>query len=181
MEAPKPALPEVAFVGRSNVGKSSLINCLVNIKNFARVSKQPGKTRTINYFSIDDSIYFVDLPGYGFAKTSKKEQLNWQKAIEGYLLNSPHLKMLFVLIDSKVGAKESDRQLVEWLEYHRIPYTLVATKADKLSRSARQQQIEKIRKALGVGEAQPIFIFSAKDRTGKRELLDFIGQLIRSI
>ncbi|RMF61464.1 MAG: YihA family ribosome biogenesis GTP-binding protein [Calditrichaeota bacterium] len=178
-DAPTPPLPEVAFVGRSNVGKSSLINCLVNIKNFARTSKQPGKTRTINYFSISDSCYFVDLPGYGFARTSKKEQKQWQAAIESYLLNSEQLRMVFVLVDSKVGAKESDLQLIEWLKYHQIPHTIVATKVDKVSRSARDKQLSMLRKQLKLNDNTHIFVFSAKDRTGRNELLGFIGQIIR--
>lgn len=179
-ERPTPALPEIAFAGRSNVGKSSLINCLVNIKNFARVSKQPGKTRTINYFSVDNRFYLVDLPGYGFAKISKNAQLNWQRVIESYLLNNQQLRSILVLIDSKVGAKENDRQLIEWLDFNRVPYRVVATKVDKISRSERSIQARKIREALKQERNEPLLFFSAKDRTGREELLKYIGELLES-
>lgn len=177
-ERPKPALPEIAFVGRSNVGKSSLINCLVNIKNFARVSKQPGKTRMINYFSVDNAFYLVDLPGYGFAKVARSAQVDWQQMIEAYLLNNPQLRCILVLIDSKVGAKENDRQLVEWLEFNRAPYRLVATKVDKISRSERAVQARKIREALNQDPQKPLLFFSAKDRTGREDILKYIAELL---
>jgi len=177
-DSPKPALPEIAFVGRSNVGKSSLVNCLVNIKNFARVSKQPGKTQTINYFSVDERFYLVDLPGYGFAKVSKQAQKGWQKFLEDYLLNSRQLRMLMLLIDSKVGPKENDRQLVEWLEYHKIPYRIIATKADKISKSARATQAKLIQGKLNQNPQEPLIFFSAKDRTGRQEILKFISEIL---
>lgn len=177
-ERPIPALPEIAFVGRSNVGKSSLINCLVNVKNLARVSKQPGKTRAINYFSVDNRFYLVDLPGYGFAKVSKSAQVDWQRVIEAYLLNNQQIRRILVLIDSKVGAKENDRQLIEWLEFNRAPYRVVATKVDKISRSERAVQARKIREALNQSRNEPLLFFSAKDRTGREELLKYIGELL---
>ncbi len=178
-DPPSPRFPEVAFVGRSNVGKSSLINCLLHRKNIARVSKQPGKTRTLNYFLIDDCCYFVDLPGYGFARISKKEKAGWQKAIEGYLLNSPYLRMVLVLVDGKVGAKDSDLQLVEWLEDHQIPLTIIATKIDKVTRGARAAQLKNIRQSLNLTGETPVILFSAKDSTGRNETLKLIEQAIR--
>ncbi len=173
-EKPVPVLPEFAFVGRSNVGKSSLINTLVNIRHFARVSKKPGKTRTINFFNIDNRCYFVDLPGYGYARASRQEQRVWQKAIEPYLLKNPQLRLLFVLVDAKVGAKESDRQLITWLQYHGVPFQVIATKADQISRSARQKQQHSICTQLNLPSSYPLIFFSAKDRTGRQEVLKII-------
>ncbi len=169
-EGPHPPLPEFAFVGRSNVGKSSLINTLVNIKNFARVSKQPGKTRAVNYFIINDAFYLVDLPGYGFAKVSKAEKQKWQEAIEGYLLENPRLQLLFVLVDAKVGVKPADEQLVEWLQYHHIPFQVIATKADQIGRSKWQGAIQEIQKRLRLLPDQPVILFSAKTRLGRDEV-----------
>jgi len=170
-ERPENKLPEVAFVGRSNVGKSSLINCLVNIHNFARVSKKPGKTRTINYFNIDEKFYLVDLPGYGFAKISKSERQKWQKAIEPYIKENPHLKRLYVLIDAKVGPKESDQQLIHWLRYEGIPFEIVATKADQISRGKQKSQEKLIREKLALSNDTPVLFFSAKNRMGRQELI----------
>lgn len=179
-DSPKPPKPEIAFVGRSNVGKSSLINCLVNINNFARVSKQPGKTRTINFFSINDKFYLVDLPGYGFAKTSKKEQQNWQVALENYLLNSPNLKTLFVLIDCKVGPKANDLQMIEWLAYNNIPYKIIATKADKLSKTAQNSQVKLISEQLQLPPEEAPILFSVKNRTGRKEVINNITGILRT-
>ncbi len=178
-EAPRPALPEVAFVGRSNVGKSSLINTLINMKNLARVSKQPGKTRTINFFSVDDIFYLVDLPGYGFAKTSKTEQLAWQQAIEGYLLGSEQLRILYVLIDCKVGAKDNDVQLVEWLRFKNVPFKIIATKIDRISNTARATQANNIVKMLHLADKKDIIFFSAKKRIGKGALWGEISRKVK--
>ncbi|NOX38246.1 MAG: YihA family ribosome biogenesis GTP-binding protein [Calditrichaeota bacterium] len=177
-EKPFPELPEIAFVGRSNVGKSSLINTLVNIRNFARVSKKPGKTRTINFFNIDNRCYFVDLPGYGYAKAPKTEQKKWQRAIEPYLLENPKLRLLFVLVDAKVGAKDSDRQLIEWLQYHRIPFQIVATKADQISQGKWQKQRQLICEQLHLPADYPLIFFSAKNRTGRQDILGLIEKLL---
>ncbi len=179
-DSPKPPKAEIAFVGRSNVGKSSLINCLVNIKNIARVSKQPGKTRTINYFSIDEKFYLVDLPGYGFAKTSKKEQQIWQGALEAYLLKSPYLKTLFLLIDIKVGLKNNDLQMVEWLEYNQIPYRIIATKVDKINKSVRTTQAKQISEQLNLSSDESLILFSVKDRTGRREVIRLIDRILKT-
>jgi GTP-binding protein len=177
-DAPQPALPEIAFVGRSNVGKSSLINTLTNIKNLAKVSKQPGKTRSINYFLVDDKFYLVDLPGYGFAKISQSEQKKWQEAIEGFLLNSPSLLMLYVLIDSKVGAKSNDVQLVEWLRYNKVPFSVIATKADRISRTEQQRQEKAIRQALAMAESERLLLFSSKSRLGRGALTGEIMAMV---
>lgn len=177
-DAPQPALPEIAFVGRSNVGKSSLINALVNIRNFARVSKQPGKTQSINFFSVDDRFYLVDLPGYGFAKTSRGLQITWQRAIEGYLLNSRNLRKLMILIDARVGVKSSDLQLIEWVKFNRIPAALVATKIDKVGRGKRRQQLSAIATATGAQGNLELHMFSAKDKSGKPEILKLMFEAL---
>ncbi|MCB0275324.1 MAG: YihA family ribosome biogenesis GTP-binding protein [Calditrichaeota bacterium] len=177
-DAPDPVLPEMAFVGRSNVGKSSLINCLIARKNLARVSKQPGKTRSINYFRIDEAFYLVDLPGYGFARASRGEKETWRKAIEGYLLNSPQLKMLFVLVDGRVGAKESDIMLVEWLRHNNIPHQIVATKIDKVKSSQMARQQKDIQNALGLGEDNRLIAFSAITQAGRGALTGLMGRIL---
>jgi GTP-binding protein len=176
-EKPKPSLPEVVFAGRSNVGKSSLINCLVNQRNFARISKKPGKTQTINFFDIDNQFYLVDLPGYGFARRSMKEKSNWNEAIEDYLLNNRELLVLFALIDSKVGVKENDRQLIEWMAYNQIPFQIIATKVDQVPKSKRQAQANRIRELLGLANEAPVIFFSSKDRTGREEVIKYLSNL----
>ena len=132
---PRQGLPEVAFVGRSNVGKSSLINRLLRVKRLALTSSTPGKTRKINLFRISDKLFFVDLPGYGFARVSKTERGSWQGMIEGYLLGSEQLRLLILLIDARHGPQANDRQMVEWLEHEQLPFQIVLTKADKLKRN----------------------------------------------
>jgi GTP-binding protein len=177
-EKPKPPLPEIVFSGRSNVGKSSLINCLVNQRNFARVSKKPGKTQTINFFNIDNQFYLVDLPGYGFARRSKLQKSNWDKGIEDYILNSRELLVVFVLIDSKVGVKENDQRLIEWLAFHQIPFKIIATKVDQIAKSKRPAQANLIRDELNLSTDSRILFFSSKDRTGKEEVLGYISNLL---
>ena len=168
---PKPYLPEFAFAGRSNVGKSSLINCLVNRSNFAHVSKNPGKTRTINYYQINDVFYLVDLPGYGFARVSKSEKGSWQKMIENYLIQNHYLKTVFVLIDCRVGLKKSDLELFEWLHFHLIPFTIILTKADQVNRNGQAKRISELLATLRHVSRNQILIFSAKNRLGREELL----------
>ena len=180
-EKPKPALPEVVFAGRSNVGKSSLINCLVNQKNFARVSKKPGKTQAINFFNIDDQFYLVDLPGYGFARRSMLQKSNWNEAIEDYLLNNHELLVLFTLIDSKVGVKENDRQLIEWLAFNQVPFQIIATKVDQIPKSKKHSQANHIREKLGLSNEAPILFFSVKDRTGRGEVLKYLADLLNQL
>ena len=168
---PKPYLPEFAFAGRSNVGKSSLINCLVNRSNFAHVSKNPGKTRTINYYQINDVFYLVDLPGYGFARVSKSEKGSWQKMIENYLIQNHYLKTVFVLIDCRVGLKKSDLELFEWLHFHLIPFAIILTKADQVNRNGQAKMISELLATLRHVSRNQILIFSAKNRLGREELL----------
>ena len=168
---PKPYLPEFAFAGRSNVGKSSLINCLVNRSNFAHVSKSPGKTRTINYYQINDVFYLVDLPGYGFARVSKSEKKSWQKMIENYLIHNHYLKTVFVLIDCKVGLKKSDLELFEWLQFHLITFVIIVTKADRINRNGQSKIISELLATLRQVNRKQIIIFSAKTRQGREEIL----------
>ncbi|WP_456442289.1 ribosome biogenesis GTP-binding protein YihA/YsxC [Caldithrix abyssi] len=157
----KPVYPEVAFLGRSNVGKSSLINAVLGKRNLALTSSSPGKTRGINYFLVDKKYFFVDLPGYGFAKISKIERLKWQKLIESYLLQSKLLKILCLLIDSRRDIMESDAQMVDWLQYQEKPFFIVLTKTDKLSKNQLRQVIKKYQDYFPDNHILP---FSIKDK-----------------
>ena len=134
-DLPKPVYPEVAFIGRSNVGKSSLINAVLGKKNLARISSSPGKTRGINYYLIDQKYFFVDLPGYGFAKLSKSERLKWQKLIETYLREAKNLKLICLLVDSRHDLMKNDLEMAQWLQYHERPFCLILTKTDKISKN----------------------------------------------
>ncbi|MBR4490969.1 YihA family ribosome biogenesis GTP-binding protein [bacterium] len=168
---PDDGRPEFAFIGRSNVGKSSLMNMLLGRKNLVKTSKKPGKTVLLNYFSVNDSFYFVDLPGYGFASRSKSEQDLWRVVIEKYLRTRKSLADIFLLIDSRHGILPNDEQMIEFLDHYRIGYTPVFTKTDKLTKTelsaARQKN-------------QGSFFASAADGSGKEELLDHIRQILES-
>jgi len=171
---PAPLPCEIAVVGRSNVGKSSLINCLTNNYKLAKISQTPGKTRLINYFLLNNSFYLVDLPGYGFAKRSKDEQRDWGDLIGGYLA-SGRPKHLFLLLDIRHEPSPEDRQMFRWTLYSGVPFTLVATKADKIGRSQRAVAANKAAKLLG---APPFAIpFSSEERLGRDALLERIGQI----
>ncbi len=139
-QRPQPPLPEIGFVGRSNVGKSSLLNALTNRKRIAKVSSTPGKTQTINYFLVDHSFYFVDLPGYGFAKIAKSIHKSWQNMIEKYILHSEQLRVLTILMDIRRTLQKPDAQMTDWLNYLNIPYLVVLTKSDKLNKQKLNQQ-----------------------------------------
>lgn len=139
-DRPELELPEIAFAGRSNVGKSSLLNAVFNVKRLAKVSSTPGKTKLINYFHAANRVYFVDLPGYGYAKISKRVTKQWQGMIEEYLLRSDNLQFLCLLIDSRHELMKSDLAMVDWLNYYRIPYIIILTKTDKLSKNKQNQQ-----------------------------------------
>ncbi|HID38374.1 MAG TPA: YihA family ribosome biogenesis GTP-binding protein [Calditrichaeota bacterium] len=141
-DRPEPYLPEIAFVGRSNVGKSSLLNALLGRKKLALVSSTPGKTRLINYFLINNAYYFVDLPGYGYAKISKKEVAKWQSMIETYLLNSKQLKLVLLLVDVRREPMAADKQMADWLNYYQIPFAFVLTKTDKISNNQLQKAVK---------------------------------------
>lgn len=172
---PAPLACEIAVVGRSNVGKSSLINCLCNNHKLAKTSQTPGKTRLINYFLLNQSFYLVDLPGYGFARTSKTQQQEWGDLIGDYL-RSGRPKHLFLLIDIRHEPSPEDRQMFQWTLYSGVPFTLVATKADKVAKSQRSVLANKAAKLLG---APPFAIpFSAEEKIGAEALLNRIGQIV---
>lgn len=175
---PKDNLKEIAFAGRSNVGKSSLINCLLNRKNIARTSSTPGKTRQLNYIKINDKFYFVDLPGYGFAKVSKQERVQWQQLIESFVTQSLNLVGVVSIIDCRVGPTKLDLQLLDWLKNLQLPNILIATKSDKLSKSALLNQIKKVSNQLSVNIPDKIIPFSAVNGTGKKEVWRGIIQLM---
>ena len=170
-------LLEFAFVGRSNVGKSSLINALTGVKNLAKTSSTPGLTKMINYFLINNSFKFVDLPGYGYAKTGQKHIANWAGLMEKYLLNSTLLKTVFVLVDSRHEPSELDKMMIEFLNHYQIPYMLIATKVDKLAKSKIPQNLSKIAKTLGV-RRELILPFSSETLFGKDKILDYIETVL---
>ncbi len=179
-DRPRRLLPEFAFAGRSNVGKSSLINCLVNRKNIAKVSKRPGKTRTINYFVINNQFYLVDLPGYGFARVSHGELRQWKRMLEEFILKNDRLVKLYVLIDALVGLQKNDLQLFEWLNHYRIPFHIVATKADRINNTARIKLINTVMETLRIKNKEAIILFSSKTRLGRDQLLTDIAHALRS-
>ena len=166
-------VPEFAFVGRSNVGKSSLINNLVGVKGLAKTSSTPGKTKMINYFDINDSFRFVDLPGYGFAKVGKSQLDVWSSILGGYLENSSSLLCVFVLLDIRHLPTEQDKQMIKYLVFHNIPFMIIATKADKIAKSKTKQAVSVIANALSLREE--IFIISSSENSvGKMEILKAI-------
>ena len=172
---PPAACCEIAVVGKSNVGKSSLINSLCNNHKLARTSQTPGKTRLINFFLLNRAFHLVDLPGYGFARAGKEEQRSWSGLIEAYL-GSGRVTHLFLLLDIRHAPTADDRQMYQWLLYYGVPFTLVATKSDKLARSRRQQAANAAAKALG---APPFAIpFSAQTGEGRAALTERIGQIL---
>lgn len=153
-------LPEIAIAGKSNVGKSSFINFFTNNKKLARTSSEPGRTRLLNYFKLNDELIFVDLPGYGFARVSDKEKSKWAKLIDGYLLTSTRLINVFLLLDIRHEAGEHDKMLAHFLYHNNIPFTVIATKADKLSRSAQSKAKRALASSIGVGEGDIILTSS---------------------
>ncbi len=153
---------QFAFVGRSNVGKSSLLNALCNRKSLAKTSATPGRTRLINVFLVNDEFYFVDLPGYGYAKASKTEQAGWQSLIGGYLENSQNLKLVFVLVDSRHEPTEKDLQMLQYLYAYQIPFKIIATKIDKLNKSELNKNKTMLSSCLGVGVDDILFVSSEK-------------------
>ncbi|MDI9510334.1 MAG: YihA family ribosome biogenesis GTP-binding protein [Clostridiales bacterium] len=166
--------PEIAFAGKSNVGKSSLINSLINRKALARTSSQPGKTQTINYYNINDTLYFVDLPGYGYAKTAETIREKWGKMVEGYLMTSKQLKLVFLLIDIRHEPSQNDISMYQWIVYHGFMPVIIATKMDKLKRSQIAKHVKMIREGLGAGAETKIFPFSSLTKQGKDEVWAYI-------
>ena len=170
--------PEVAFAGKSNVGKSSLINALMNRKSLARTSAQPGKTQTINYYNVNDQIYFVDLPGYGFARANESVKAQWGKMIEDYLHKSKQLKRVFLLIDIRHKPSENDRIMYEWILRNGYQPIIVATKLDKINRSQVQKQLKLIKTTLEVTPGTIMVPFSATTKQGREEIYEILDGLI---
>lgn len=175
---PENECPEFAFAGKSNVGKSSLINALMNRKAFARTSSQPGKTQTINFYNINDALYYVDLPGYGYAKVSVEVKAKWGKMIERYLQKSPMLKCVFLLVDIRHEPSENDKLMYDWIlsnGYHPI---IIATKLDKIKRSQVQKQVKIVRQGLGMEKDGIIIPFSAETKQGRDEIWALIEDIM---
>ena len=172
---------EMAFWGRSNVGKSSLLNVLWNRKSMARISAQPGKTQTINYYNVNDLCYMVDLPGYGYAKVSKELAAKWMKMIETYLDTSEALRVVFLLIDIRHEPSKKDVEMYRLLYEKGFNPLIIATKADKISKGAKDKQIALIRKTRGADKETPILPFSALNRDGKEEIWEYIDYFVNEI
>ncbi len=180
-QLPTDGLPEIALVGRSNVGKSSLINKLCGKKNLAFISSTPGKTQALNYFLINESFYIVDLPGYGYARVPEHVKAGWSKLIENYLSNREQIKLVLHIVDARHEPTELDKMMAGWLDYFKIPYIIVITKIDKIARSKVARQVEMIKNAFGkLRYCQDFVTFSAITGVGKNELLSIIEKYISS-
>ena len=176
-QLPIPDMPEIAFAGRSNVGKSSLINRLIKRKNLVKTSGKPGKTQSLNFFLLDNSLYLVDLPGYGYAKVSKKMQASWQALITGYLESRENLKCVIVIVDLRHAMKIVDLQLVDWLRSRGVPFLLVYTKADKLSANQRSKNGAILDAGFGVSTSERQ-LFSAKTGMGRDSLIQSLDSFL---
>ena len=170
---PGQGLPEIAMAGKSNVGKSSMINSLLGNSKLARISSEPGKTRLVNFYRVNDQFWLVDLPGYGFAKAPKAERERWAAMIEGYLEGSGHLKRVLHLVDIRHAPTREDQMMVDYLRHYDIPFTVVATKADKLSRAARGRSIPVICRTLAV-QPWEVIPYSSEDGTGREKILELL-------
>lgn len=177
---PENTKPEIAFAGKSNVGKSSLINALMNRKSLAKTSQQPGKTQTINFYNINDVMYLVDLPGYGYAKVSESEKQKWGKMIENYLHQSKQLKAVFLLIDIRHAPSANDKMMYEWIDYQGYQPIIIATKSDKIKRSQLQKNVKIIREGLGLKKESIIIPFSAETKQGRDEIWKLMDGLLES-
>ena len=175
---PKNTVPEIAFAGKSNVGKSSLINGLMNRKSLARTSSSPGKTQTINFYNINHEMYLVDLPGYGYAKVSQTEKEQWGKLIERYLHQSEQLRAVFLLVDIRHKPSENDKLMYEWIVHNGYAPIIIATKADKLKRSQIQKHIKEVRDGLDLPSQTTVIPFSAQTKQGREEIWNLIEELL---
>lgn len=178
---PDNVYPEAAFAGKSNVGKSSLINALMNRKSLARTSAQPGKTQTINYYNINDALYFVDLPGYGFARVSESVKAQWGKMVERYLKRSKQLRAVFLLIDIRHAPSENDRIMYDWICANGYKPILIATKLDKIKKSQIQQQRQLILKTLEAKEETVLIPFSAETKQGREEIYEILDGIMEQL
>ena len=169
---------EVAFAGKSNVGKSSMINALLNRKSLARTSAQPGKTQTINFYNVNDAMYLVDLPGYGYAKTSASEKEKWGKMIENYLHTSKKLQAVFLLIDIRHDPSANDKMMYDWMVYQRVTPIIISTKLEKIKRSQIQKDVKAIREGLKVKPGTVIIPFSSETKQGRDELWEVIDSFV---
>ena len=174
---PKTELPEFAFAGKSNVGKSSLINALMNRKSYARISAQPGKTQTINFYNINEEFYYVDLPGYGYARVSEEIKEKWGKMIERYLHQSKQLRVVFLLIDIRHDPSANDKQMYDWIVHQGFEPVIIATKLDKIKGSQVQKQLKAIRTSLNTKAT--IIPFSAETKQGREEIWDFLENILQ--
>ena len=173
--------PEFAFAGKSNVGKSSLINALMNRKAYARTSAQPGKTQTINFYNINDALYYVDLPGYGYAKVSQTEKEKWGKMIERYLHKSKQIRQVFLLVDIRHEPGANDKQMYEWIVYNGYRPVIIATKLDKINRSQIQKHVKMIRTGLGLQRDDILIPFSSETKQGREEVWALIeGRMVEN-
>lgn len=177
---PQHDMPEIAFAGKSNVGKSSLLNAMLNRRALARTSSQPGKTQTINFYSVQDTFMFVDLPGYGYAKVSKSERERWGKLIEGYLEKREHLQKIILLIDIRHEVGSNDKMMYDWIKHYHNEVVVVATKLDKIKRSQVQKQLSVIRKGLGLSGTDKLIAFSSETKQGKEELWKVIEECLHT-
>lgn len=176
---PESSRPEVAFAGKSNVGKSSLINGLLNRKSLARTSSQPGKTQTINYYNVNDMLYLVDLPGYGYAKVSEEVREKWGRMIERYLHGSRQLKAVFLLVDIRHAPSENDRTMYQWILYQGYEPVIIATKLDKIKRSQVSRQLKILKEGLEVKPGTKMIPFSAETRQGRDEIWELIEDVTK--
>ena len=174
---PETGRPEVAFAGKSNVGKSSLINGLMNRKSLARTSAQPGKTQTINFYNVNESIYLVDLPGYGYAKVAQSEKEKWGRMIEDYLHSSKTLKAVFLLIDIRHEPSANDKMMYDWIVHNGYEPMIIATKLDKLKRSQVQKNLKQIKEGLKLRPGTVMLPFSAETKQGRDEIWTLIDEL----
>lgn len=181
-DCPKPFYPEIAFIGRSNVGKSSLINLLCNNKKLAKVSETPGKTKTINHYLVNGNWYLVDLPGYGFAKASQEERKKFQKLIETYILKRKTLKCTMLLLDSRLELQKLDKEFILWLGQNALPFAVTLTKIDKLSKTQVQKQVQYFENEFyKIFETTPnIFTTSAIEKIGREDILEFLGYVLEN-
>lgn len=177
---PHNTLPEIAFAGRSNVGKSSLINCLMNRKSLARTSSQPGKTQTLNFYKVNNALYLVDLPGYGYAKNSQENREAWGMMIQNYLTSSDMLRYVFQLVDIRHDPSRDDKNMFDWLVYLGFDPVIIATKADKLKPREIEKHLDRICEVLGAGEDAIIVPFSSTTKMGLDTLNDFMDQVIEN-
>ena len=174
---PEQSLPEIAFAGKSNVGKSSLINTMINRKSLARTGQSPGKTRTINFYNIENALYFVDLPGYGYARAPKSEIAKWGGMIEDYLLGRESLKAIIMLVDIRHEPGENDKMMYNWLRHYGHRIVVAATKSDKIKRSQLQKHKKMITLSLGLEEGDILIPFSSENKSGRDELWSVMEQL----